>query len=126
MNKGLPRLSQPGLDLTTDEAADGGLDLRFTGTADIHAIEPLDIYLAAIHAAALGRRTRCVRVDFRRLEFMNSSCFRSFVSWIGYVQDAPLSDRYQIEFQSNPQVHWQRRSLNALRCFAAELVSIQA
>jgi hypothetical protein len=125
MNAALPNLSQPGFELTTVETADGGLDLRFSGTADMHAIDTLDAYLGAIHAKALERRAGRVRVDFRKLEFMNSSCFKAFVSWIGNVQDAPLSDRYQIEFQANPQMHWQRRSLNALRCFAMDLVSIQ-
>lgn len=125
MNAILPRLSQPGFDLTTEEA-DGGLDLRFSGTADMHAIETLDAYLGEIHKAATQRQARRVRVDFRKLEFMNSSCFKSFVSWIGHVQDAAPEKRYQIEFQSDPRMHWQRRSLNALRCFAMDLVSIQS
>lgn len=125
MNTSLPRLTQPGFDLVTAEA-DDGLDLRFSGTADMHAIEPLDAYLAEIHRAATARHARRVRVDFRTLEFMNSSCFKSFVSWIGHVQDAAPSQRYQIEFQSDPRLHWQRRSLNALRCFAMDLVSIQS
>jgi len=124
MSTALPKLSHPGFELTT-ELTDGGLDLRFSGTADMHAIEPLDTYLGAIHASALERRASRVRVDFRKLEFMNSSCFKSFVSWIGHVQEAAPSERYQIEFQSNAQMHWQRRSLNALRCFAMDLVSIQ-
>lgn len=124
MNAALPTLTQPGFELTTAEAEDG-LALRFSGTADMHAIETLDVYLGQIHAAAMGRNARRVRVDFRKLEFMNSSCFKSFVSWIGHVQDAPSTQRYQIEFQSDPRMHWQRRSLNALRCFAMDLVSIQ-
>jgi len=124
MSAALPMLSHPGFELTTEQT-DAGLDLRFSGTADMHAIEPLDAYLSAIHASALQRGARRVRVDFRKLEFMNSSCFKSFVSWIGQVQDAAPSSRYQIEFQSNAQMHWQRRSLNALRCFAMDLVSIQ-
>lgn len=124
MNARLPTMSHPGFELTTAET-EAGLDLRFSGTADMHAIEPLDAYLGAIHATALERHARRVRVDFRKLDFMNSSCFKSFVSWIGHVQDAAPSDRYQIEFQSNVQMHWQRRSLNALRCFAMDLVSIE-
>ena len=125
MNAPLPTLSQPGFDLTTEEC-EGGLDLRFAGTADMHAIEPLDAYLGEIHKAATARQARLVRVDFRKLEFMNSSCFKSFVSWIGLVQDAAPAQRYQIEFQSDARMHWQRRSLNALRCFAMDLVSIQS
>jgi hypothetical protein len=123
MTTELPSLSQPGFDLTTTASAER-LDLVFTGTADMHAIEPLDAYLASVHALASERRARCVGVDFRRLEFMNSSCFKSFVTWIGRVQDRAGSERYQIEFLSNPKMHWQRRSLNALRCFAMDVVVI--
>ncbi|MDB4945371.1 MAG: uncharacterized protein JWP97_4905 [Labilithrix sp.] len=124
MSAPLPTLVQPGFELTTAEVPDG-LALRFSGTADMHAIETLDVYLGQIHAAAVDRQARRVQVDFRKLEFMNSSCFKSFVSWIGQVQDAVPTQRYQIEFQSDPRMHWQRRSLNALRCFAMDLVSIQ-
>lgn len=124
MSTALPSLSQPGFVLTTSATSDGLL-VHFSGTADMHAIEPLDACLAGVHSAATERGAQRVCIDFRQLEFMNSSCFKSFVSWIGNVQELAPSARYQIEFQSNPRMHWQRRSLNALRCFATELVAIQ-
>ena len=123
MNAGLPSLSQPGLEVTTRET-EAGLDICFSGTADMHAIEELDAYLGAVHDAAVARHARRVVVDFRALEFMNSSCFKSFVTWIGQVQETPPGERYPIEFRSNTLMHWQRRSLNALRCFALDLVTI--
>lgn len=119
----LPRLCQPGFELTTTVSSDG-IDILFTGTADMHAIDPLDMYLGTVHDLAVEQRSPRVRIDLRRLEFMNSSCFKSFVSWIGRVQDLAPEARYAIELQSNPQIHWQRRSLNALRCFAMDLVTI--
>lgn len=119
----LPRLCQPGFELTTS-VSDDAIAVLFTGTADMHAIDPLDTYLATVHDLALEQKARRVHVDFRRLEFMNSSCFKSFVSWIGRVQELAPEARYAIDFHSNPQMHWQRRSLNALRCFAMDLVTI--
>ncbi len=74
--------------------------------------------------AQVDERPRRVVVDFRALELMSSSCFESFVTWIGQVQEALPGERYPIEFRSNAQMHWQRRSLNALRCFALDLVTI--
>lgn len=124
MNAPLPTLSRPGLELSSHATA-AGLDVSFDGTADMHAIEELDGYLAAVHAAAIEQRAERVRVDFRRLEFMNSSCFKSFVTWIGQVQETTPRERYRIAFRSNPQMHWQRRSLNALRCFALDLITIE-
>ena len=38
------------------------------------------------------------------------------------VQEQPR--RYKVRFLSNPNFHWQKRSLHSLRCFAVELVSI--
>jgi hypothetical protein len=122
MSTALPALSQPGLQIVTQEAP-GELVLRFQGTADMNAIETLDAYLAAIHAVAIERQAERVRVDFRQLEFMNSSCFKSFVTWVGNVEETK-DGQYRIEFLSNAQMHWQRRSLNALRCFAMDLITI--
>ena len=63
-------------------------------------------------------------IDFERLEFMNSSCFKNFVAWINRVQEMEARSRYQIRFVSNPGLHWQKRSLSALQCFAVDLVQI--
>jgi hypothetical protein len=123
----LPSLCRPNVSLTTSES-EAGLDIQFTGSADMSAIDALDAYLEAIHALATkrhGGKGKRVKVDIRGLQFMSSSCFKSFVMWIGLLQDAPPSDRYSIQFKSNVQMHWQKRSLNALRCFATDLISVE-
>jgi hypothetical protein len=115
----------PGSAFQAERALEGELLVaRLRGTADIHAIEPLDEFLSALHRDAVSLRAKRVEVDFRELEFMNSSCFKCFVSWIGMVQDLPPAEQYGIALRSNPRVHWQRRSLNALRSFAADLLSV--
>jgi hypothetical protein len=48
------------------------------------------------------------------------------VSWVGNLQDAEIDQRYRIRFVSNSSLHWQRRSLRALSCFASELVSVES
>ena len=102
------------------------LGIRLEGVADFRVKEMLWAWLLGIHREALRLRVPQVTVDLRALEFMNSSCFKCFVDWIGKVQDLPSADRYQILFDSNRDLHWQRRSLNALRCFAAEVVTVEA
>ncbi len=74
----------------------------------------------------VDERPRRVVVDFRALELMSSSCFESFATWIGQVQETETApgERYPIAFHSKAQMHWQRRSLDALRCFALDLVTI--
>jgi len=98
---------------------------RFTGNADLRAREALEKFLVGLHAEAQRVAAEKVVVDFHRLEFMNSSCFKSFVTWIGEVQDLNADKQYRIHFRSNPEMLWQRRSLHALRCFAVDLITIE-
>jgi hypothetical protein len=121
----LPALAPPGLSVRAHHD-DDRLYAAFDGAADMSSIDGLDAYLAALHEEARAHGVQSVTIDFRDLEFMNSSCFKCFVSWLGTIQDLPEASRYQIVFLSNRQLHWQRRSLNALRCFAADVVTIQA
>jgi hypothetical protein len=108
------------------EAAAHHLTLRFKGVADMASIQPLDDYLRAVHDEAMSAKAESVIVDFRALEFMNSSCFKCFVEWLGTVQDLPEDERYKVVFESNRDMHWQRRSLNALRCFAMDVVTVSS
>ncbi len=65
-----------------------------------------------------------VVVDLHALEFMNSSCFKCFITWIVAVRRLPPDQSYRIRFVSNPAMHWQRRSLHAISYFGGELVTI--
>lgn len=98
---------------------------KLSGTADLRVTESVEAILRRVHQSALELSIPEVRVDLRELEFMNSSCFKSFVSWISDVSEL-ASGQYRIRFLSNPSILWQRRSLHALSCFAAELVTIEA
>jgi hypothetical protein len=55
-----------------------------------------------------------------------SSCFRSFVSWLSDVQDLPPDQQDRIRRRSNSAMLWQRRSLHALKCFADDLVQVES
>lgn len=112
--------------LSVDGNAEGAcVTVRFRGTADAEAKADLDAVVKALHAEATRLAATSVVVDFRELEFMNSSSFKSFVSWLALVQDQPAAQQYKIRFLSNPSMHWQRRSLAALSCFAVDLVTIE-
>jgi hypothetical protein len=104
---------------------DGVLVLTLSGNADLNVKGHLDRFLALVHAEAERRSLRDVEVDVRNLEFMNSSCLKCLVGWIGRIQDEPAARQYHISFKSSPDLFWQRRSLHALSCLASELVSVQ-
>ncbi len=95
------------------------------GNADYAALDALETLLTRIHAEAGRSDVRETVVDLRELEFMNSSCFKSFVTWINDIQELEERKQYKVKFRSNPKMHWQKRSLHSLRCFAVELISVE-
>ena len=120
----LPKLDVPVL-AAEAALADSVVTARFRGTADSEAKPALDDYVEALHAEARRLGASKVVIDFRELEFMNSSSFKVFVTWLAQVQELPAEKQYRIHFLSNPSMHWQRRSLAALSCFAVNLVTIE-
>ena len=106
--------------------ADDALVVRMSGTADLRVTDTIEKLLSTVHEQATSGHVSEVKVDLRNLEFMNSSCFKSFVTWISQVQELAESAQYRILFFSNPAILWQRRSLNALSCFAAHLITIDS
>ena len=102
----------------------GVLTLELQGEADLHAVGSLSLLLPRLHLQASQWFVKEVVVDLRRLEFMNSSCFKTVAMWVAKVQEREGEPRYRIRFRLNPSTAWQKRSLNALRCMAPDVVSI--
>ncbi len=103
---------------------DGAIVVSFSGNADMAAVEALSGFLSQLHEEATARSVGEVRFDFRDLHFMNSSCFKAFVTWIDRVSRAG-EQGYCIRFLTNPRWHWQRRSLDALRCLSPNVVRVE-
>lgn len=106
------------------EATETTLTLKLVGNADMAAKDSLDALLPRVHEEAQKSGLQEVAIDFRELEFMNSSCFKTFVTWISDVTELEPSKQYKIRLLSRPELHWQKRSLHALRCFAVDLITI--
>jgi len=116
---------QPGF--TLDPSYENGvLVVRFAGSADMNVIAALSAELKRIHDEAVRLRVREVACDFAGLYFMNSSCFKSFVTWIATVETMEAGKRYRIRLRSNQQIHWQKRSFEALRSMSDTVVSIES
>jgi len=94
------------------------------GNADYAALDALEMLLTRIHSEATRLGATEMVIDLRQLEFMNSSCFKCFLSWITDIQELETERQYRVKFLSNPQLHWQKRSLHSLRCFAVELITV--
>lgn len=97
---------------------------KLTGTADQAIAVELGEAFRAIHVAvANGGITEAV-LDLRGLEFMSSACIKALLTWIGDIQDLEPDRRYSLELVSSAAHHWQKRSLNTVRCFATDLVRV--
>ena len=106
-------------------AVDGGsLVMRLWGNADLRVNGPLGPFLDQVDDQARRNHMGEVVADFRELVFMNSSCLKEFVRWIALVEERP-AEHYRIRFLSAPDAQWQSRSLQALRAFAPNLVTIE-
>jgi hypothetical protein len=108
------------------ELHDRTISARLTGTADLTIKKALDDFVMKVHDVAQSQNVTEVVVDFQGVEFMNSSCLKGLVAWICTVQDLPTASQYRVVLVPSPSHHWQRRSLHALSCVAADLVTIQS
>jgi hypothetical protein len=100
------------------------LSIEFAGSGDMAAMLPLGEYLKQVHELATSQGLLEVSCDFRKLTFMNSSCFKAFVVWIDAVKNLPAP--YKIRLQTDANIHWQRRSIEALRRLAIQVVTIDS
>jgi hypothetical protein len=104
---------------------EGALQIQLRGNADMRSVVAFSGWLRELHREAVRLEAAQAVVDVRTLEFMNSSCFKGLVSWIGEVQESPEEKQYKIKFLSDTRLLWQRRSLHALSCFAIDLITIE-
>ena len=113
-------------DFTATGQFDGTqLAMRLWGNADMRVKARLDAFLDEADRSSIAAGVKEVVVDFRELVFMNSSCLKALVTWLGRVQDRPADQRYAIRFLKEPAAHWQKRSFNALHAFANEVLTIE-
>jgi hypothetical protein len=120
---GMPSISVDGFTLRSENRA-GRFELQLAGNADMRVVTELEAALDEL-GASLPKSSCEVSFDIRELYFMNSSCFKCFVSFIVAALDMPAAERYKVVFLSNPRMHWQDRSLEALRSIATEIVRVE-
>jgi hypothetical protein len=105
---------------------EGTLSATVSGNADLNVRLALDRFLTEVHREARLHGVKEVTVDLRSLDFMNSSCLKSLVSWVTQIQDMPRAQQYHVTFLSSPTLYWQKRSLHALSCLANEIVTVSS
>lgn len=119
----LPVVQKEGFSLVPT-LKDQTLVVRFAGNGDMEATPILGMYLKRVHEEVCRLAIREVVFDIGELYFMNSSCLKAFITWLCLVHEMEEADRCVARFLSNPRLHWQRRSLEALRHYAPDVVRI--
>jgi len=110
--------------LSAAGAVEGELvTVRLCGSAELGSKAMLDEFLADVLVASDGCRE--VVVDMTKLEYMNSSALKSLLTWIVRVRDLPELRRYTIRILSNPELHWQQRSLHSLVSMCGDVLEVE-
>ena len=104
---------------------EGRLCVRMRGHADVGAKATLDGIVAEVDKEAGADAVQEVVVDLRRLDFMNSSCLKTLVTWLNNVRQRPAEQQYRIRFLRDVNAYWQERSLAALQAFAPAIVTVE-
>jgi len=106
------------------ECADGNLRLALSGEIDMASNAALSTVLTATHEEAVRAKVGTVSVDLTALNFVNSSGLKHFVTWLRAVSELAPSAGYRITFICSRVAKWQQRSIEVLRCFAPDVVTV--
>ena len=105
--------------------SNGRTVLRLSGNADTLVVTRFSSYMKSLHAELSAEGVQEMFVDTQNLYFMTSSCLKVLVAWLTSVTELDSKKRYHVVFLSNPDLHWQRRSFDALRHIADGLVTVR-
>jgi hypothetical protein len=94
----------------------------FQGSAESTHYDELSKFMDDLHATVTREGANHVVADLRELEFATSSCLKAFAVWVIDAEEKAAG--YTVEFVSNPQHSWQRRSLQALAACAPAVVRV--
>ncbi len=119
-------INKGGVGLTSrTQFADKVLTVNLEGEADLESTSLIGRALQNAHLEAQRRGASEVALDLTQLLFVNSSGIKHFVAWLRDASRLPQNIAYRIRIISSPLIPWQRRSLNALRCFAPDILTIE-
>ena len=119
----VPMVQGEGFTLALHEGE--SLSLQVSGNADLEMLPQLGPFLKQVHSELCRAGVDLVTVDLRRLYFMNSSCLKSFITWVVSVSKLNAESRYRIRFLSNQNLRWQQRSLESMQAFAPDVVRVE-
>jgi hypothetical protein len=102
----------------------GAIELTLRGNGDMTVGSVLGRYLKELDAGARRGGVRNVHVKLADLYFLSSSCFQAIAAWLLSVAARSPQDRYIVRFETHAAQGWQRRSLEAIRRVAPDVIIV--
>ncbi len=102
---------------------EGGAELEFVG--EISMPNPSDVlltYVTQVHRQAMEQGFSEVRLDFTKLEHLNSAGILLFLKWIKMIQGAPPELHYTLHIVYAGERDWQRVGIVTVAKMAAGVV----
>jgi hypothetical protein len=102
----------------------GAVVARLAGSASHRDLTAFDHFLAVLLGDSRRLGAATIVLDLRDVGYMNSSHLKSLVSWLGTI--AKAEPRLEVTLRTNPDHHWQKRSMEALAHLADGLVTVES
>jgi hypothetical protein len=102
------------------------LTLNLEGEADLEMAPFVGRVLEGVHREAQRLGVAEVALDLSQLQFVSAPGLKQLIGLLRDAAGLPESIAYRIRVISSPLIPWQKRGLNALRCFAPDIVTIES
>lgn len=107
---------------TRSELANQRLRVVLTGCLDMETAPDLERFLSDTTSVLASEGVRDVEFDIGGLYLMSSSSISVTATWIKRLKSVAPSCR--IKFKTNPNLAWQRRTLESIRRVAENIVQV--
>lgn len=81
-------------------------------------------FLSELHENIIENGIKEMKVDIRKLDFLNSSGIKELVVWVMKINEEDENKKYRINFICNDNLNWQRSSISTLEYLNANIVKI--
>ena len=107
---------------TRSELTGSALRVELTGCLDMETAPALERFLGSVSRALENQSVREIEFDVDGLYLMSSSSISHLAVWIKRLKLQTPACR--VRFKTNPNLAWQRRTLDSLRRLAERVVTI--
>lgn len=107
---------------TQSELVAQRLRVKLTGCLDMETAPALERFLGALTRALSTDGVREIEFDTEGLYLMSSSSISHMATWVKRLKSVSPSCR--IRFKTNPNLAWQRRTLDSIRRVAEAMVEV--